>query len=215
MRIFQDLTMRTASRRYFMRKLTKILSAAPFPADLNCPGCNAVETDRAAEALSLYDNGVVAKHIFLHADELAPEEIRAAQGKCRYLVRSPRALFALDEAMDGALPAGYLEAVGLCIGTDGFARDIPALSAAVRKTKNLTLRYVFLSLTNAPAPSLAAREAFSFVKQLRADVPCMLHGFCLGGLFAPLTQGDTELADTLQMLAALNDSSLYADFFIS
>lgn len=198
-----------------MRSLTKIFSTSPLSADLSRLGCDGVETARAAEAVSFCDNGIPTRHIFLHTDELERAEICAAQGKCRYLVSSPRALFALDQAMDGALPAGYLEAVGLCIGRDGFARDIPALSAAVRKTKNLTLRYVFLSLEDAPDPSLAAREAFSFVKQLRADVPCMLHGFCLGGLISPLAQGNVELAETLQMLAALNDSSLYADFFIS
>lgn len=198
-----------------MRDLTKVLSTSPLPADLSHFGCDAVETDRAAEAVAFYDNGLLAKHIFLHADELASGEIRAAREKCRYLVSSPRALFALDKAMDGALPAGYLEAVGLCIGPDGFARAIPALSAAVRKTENLTLRYVFISLANAPDPSLAAREAFSFVKQLRADVPCMLHGFCLCDLLKPNSQLTAELADTLQMLAALNDSSLYADFFVS
>lgn len=198
-----------------MRNLTKILSTAPLPADLSRFGRDAMETDLAAEAVSFCDNGIPAKHTFLHADELAPEEIRAAQGKCRYLVSSPKALFALDEAMDEALPAGYLEAVGLCIGPDGFARDIHALSAAVRKTKNLTLRYVFLSLNDAADAAKSAREAFSFVKQLRADVPCMLHGFCFCDLLKPHSQFTAELADTLKMLAALNDSSLYADFFVS
>lgn len=198
-----------------MRNLTKILSTSPLPTDPDRLGCDAAETDHAADAVSFYDNGVPAKHIFLHTDELAHEEIRAAQGKCRYLVSSTNALFALDKAMDEALPAGYLEPVGLCIGTDGFARDIPALSIAVRKTKNLTLRYVFLSLADVPDSSLAAREAFSFVKQLRADVPCMLHGFCFCDLLKPHSQFTAELADTLKMLAALNDSSLYADFFVS
>lgn len=198
-----------------MRNLIKILAASPLPADLSRLGYDAVETDHAADAVALYDNGLPAKHIFLHTDELAHEEIRAAQGKCRYLVSSTNALFALDKALDKALPAGYLESVGLCIGTDGFTRDIPALSAAVRKTENLTLRYVFLSLANVPDASLAAREAFSFVKQLRADVPCMLHGFCFCDLLKPYFQLTAELADTLKMLAALNDSSLYADFFVS
>lgn len=198
-----------------MRNLTKILSTSPLSVEPGRLGCDAAETDHTADAVSLYDNGVPAKHIFLHTDELAHEEIRAVQGKCRYLVSSPKSLFALDKAMDGALPAGYLESVGLCIGTDGFARDIPTLSAAIRKTKNLTLRYVFLSLSDVPDSSLAMREAFSFVKQLRADVPCMLHGFCFCDLLKPHSQFTAELADTLKMLAALNDSSLYADFFVS
>ena len=35
------------------------------------------------------------------------------------------------------------------------------------------------------------------------------------GLLQPLAQGDTELLQTLRMLASLNDTSLYASFFIS
>lgn len=178
------------------------------------PQC-AMETDRAADVERLRDEGVTARHIFLHADGFDREALLSAQGKCRYLTHSPAALSALDRALDGALPTGYLEPVGLCIGSGGFARDVPALSAAMRQTKNLTLRYAFLSLSEGADLSTAAREAFSFIKRLRADVPCMLHGFCLRGLLAPLTQGDAALTETLKMLAALNDSSLYAEFFIA
>lgn len=46
-------------------------------------------------------------------------------------------------------------------------------------------------------------------------MPCMLHAFCFEGLLEPLTQGDAELLQTLKMLASLNDTSLYASFFIS
>lgn len=176
---------------------------------------SAVETDRAADVERLRDEGVTARHIFLHADGLDRGSLPSAQGKCRYLTHSPAALFALDKALDGALPPGYLEPVGLCIAPDGFARDIPALSAALRQTKNLTLRYVFLSMDGATDAALAAREAFSFIKRLRAEMPCMLHGFCLCGLLEPLARDDAELCETLKMLAALNESSLYAEFFLS
>jgi hypothetical protein len=43
----------------------------------------------------------------------------------------------------------------------------------------------------------------------------MLHAFCFEGLLEPLAQGDTELLQTIRMLASLNDTSLYASFFIS
>lgn len=196
-----------------MQNITKLFTPADFPffPDANC----AVETTTVADAFCFVRDGVSAKHIFLHVDDLPPEEIRAVRGQCRYLVRSSAALFALDKALDGALPTGYLEPVGLCIEPDGFARDIPALSAAMRRTGNLTLRYAFLSLSEDTDLPGAAREAFSFIKRLRADVPCMLHGFCLKGLLEPLSQGDAALCETLEMLAALNDSSLYAEFFIA
>lgn len=196
-----------------MQSITKIFS--PHDPLLHSEPNSAVETDRPDEAALFYNRGIPAKHIFLHTDGLDRTQIPTAQGQCRYLVSSPAALFALDGALNGVFPAGYLEAVGLCIGPDGFARDIPALSAAMRRTQNLTLRYAFLSPDESPSPADTAREAFSFVKQLRADVPCMLHGFCLRGLLTPLAQGNTALAETLKMLAALNDSSLYAEFFIA
>ena len=43
----------------------------------------------------------------------------------------------------------------------------------------------------------------------------MLHAFCFEGLLAPLVRGDEPLRQTLHMLASLNDTSLYASFFIS
>lgn len=193
-----------------MPNITSIFLPGSFPGPQS-----AVEVRSAAEVTRFHHAGIPARHIFLHVDGLSPDEIRAVRGECRYLVSSPAALFALDKALDGALPTGDLEPVGLCIGSGGFARDIPALSAAMRKTRNLTLRYAFLSLPECADLSAAAREAFSFIKRLRADVPCMLHGLCLRGLLAPLTQGDAALTETLEMLAALNDSSLYAEFFIA
>lgn len=193
-----------------MPNITSIFPPGSFPGPQS-----AVEVTSTDEVARFYQDDIPARHIFLHIDGLFPDEIRAVRGECRYLVSSPAALSALDKALDGALPTGYLEPVGLCIGSGGFARDIPALSAALRQTKNLTLRYVFLSLQGATDAALAAREAFSFIKRLRADVPCMLHGFCLCGLLEPLSQGDAALTETLEMLAALNDSSLYAEFFLS
>lgn len=193
-----------------MPNITSIFPPGSFPGPQS-----AVEVRSAAEVTRFHHADVPAKHIFLHADGLSPDEIHTVRGECRYLVGSPAALFALDKALDGALPTGYLEPVGLCIGAVGFARDIPALSAAMRRTRNLTLRYAFLSLSEGADLPTAAREAFSFIKRLRADVPCMLHGFCLRGLLKPLSQGDAELTETLEMLAALNDSSLYAEFFIA
>lgn len=176
---------------------------------------SAVEVQSVDEAALFYRDGIPAKHIFLHADGLKHEDIRAAREQCRYLVSSHDALSALDAALDGALPAGYLDPVGLCVGAGGFARDIPVLAAAIRQTRNLTLRYAFLSMSGSGDLSAAAREAFSFVKKLRADVPCVLHGFCFRGLLEPFAQGDAGLEKALQMLAALNDSSLYAEFFIA
>ena len=62
---------------------------------------------------------------------------------------------------------------------------------------------------------LQVRDAFSLVKKLRSDLPCMLHSFCLEGVLEPLAAGNAELLNTVRMVAALNDTSLYARFYIA
>ena len=43
----------------------------------------------------------------------------------------------------------------------------------------------------------------------------MLHAFCLEGVLEPLAAGDPELLKAVRMVASLNDTSLYAHFFVS
>ena len=179
----------------------------------------AVETACPAAARQCLEAGLTDRRLFLRLDGQTPEMLAALAGRVRFLAVSPAAVRLLDSALDGLLPPGRLAPAGVYLQPDTqmpdafSAADIPALSACLRLTRNLTLRSVVLPLNGAPDPAAAASEAFSLIKRLRADIPCQLHSFCLDGLL-PCLPGSSALIRTLRMLSALNDSTLYADFYI-
>lgn len=151
-----------------------------------------------------------------HAGE---DELQAAHGHCRYLAETPEELQKLDSLTTPFLPEGYLEDIAIRVyplGGGAFtAANIPEFGRLIRRTDNLAVRALFLPFDQSGDLSRQAKDAFSLVKKIRSDLPCMLHAFCFEGLLEPLAQGDTELLQTLRMLASLNDTSLYASFFIS
>lgn len=154
----------------------------------------------------------------------APQkELEAAFGRCRYLACDAGDLERIDELAGPRLARGHLENVALRVrtgfspeGAEGFdGTDGEGLARLVRQPRNLAVRGMFLPLD--PADDLCAqvRDAFSLVKKLRSDLPCMLHAFCLEGVLEPLAAGDPELLKAVRMVASLNDTSLYAHFFVS
>ena len=162
--------------------------------------------------------GLDPRAVFLTADALE-DELRAAHGRCRYLAETPEELQKLDTLVGSLLPEGYLEDIAIRVWPEGggafTAENIPAFARLIRRTDNLAVRALFLPFDPEGDLSRQAKDAFSLVKKIRSDLPCMLHAFCFEGLLEPLTQGDAELLQTLKMLASLNDTSLYASFFIS
>ena len=159
-----------------------------------------------------------ARSVFLSA--AAPEEeLRAAHGRCRYLAQTPEEIRKLDALVGPFLQAGYCEDIAIRVWPNGggafTAENIPEFARLIRRTENLAVRALFLPLDQTGDLSRQAKDAFSLVKKIRSDMPCMLHAFCFEGLLEPLARGDTELLQTLRMLASLNDTSLYAAFFIS
>ena len=159
-----------------------------------------------------------ARSVFLSA--AAPEEeLRAAHGHCRYLAQTPDEIRKLDALIGPFLPEGYLEDIAIRVWPNGggafTAENIPEFARLIRRTDNLAVRALFLPFDQSHDLSRQAKDAFSLVKKIRSDLPCMLHAFCFERLLAPLFQGDTELLHTIKMLASLNDTSLYAAFFIS
>lgn len=142
-----------------------------------------------------------------------------AHGHCRYLAETPEELQKLDSLTTPFLPEGYLEDIAIRVyplGGGAFAAaNIPEFGRLIRRTDHLAVRALFLPFDQSGDLSRQAKDAFSLVKKIRSDLPCMLHAFCFEGLLKPLAQGDTELLQTLRMLASLNDTSLYASFFIS
>lgn len=156
--------------------------------------------------------------VFLSASS-EKEVLMNAHGHCRYLAETPEELQKLDSLMTPFLPEGYLEDIAIRVypvGGGAFtAANIPEFGRLIRRTDNLAVRALFLPFDQSGDLSRQAKDAFSLVKKIRSDLPCMLHAFCFEGLLEPLAQGDTELLQTLRMLASLNDTSLYASFFIS
>lgn len=140
-------------------------------------------------------------------------------GRCRYLAETPEEVQKLDALVGPLLPEGYMEDIAIRVCPNGggafTAENIPSFARLIRRTDHLAVRALFLPFDLEGDLSRQAKDAFSLVKKIRSDLPCMLHAFCFEGLLEPLAQGDTELLQTLRMLASLNDTSLYASFFIS
>ena len=191
-----------------------------------------VPTEEISSQLKLFQAGLLTgssavlraypeadpRSAFLSAD--TPENaLRAAHGRCRYLAQTPEELQKLDALVGPLLPEGYCEDIAIRVWPRGggafTAENIPVFARLIRRTDNLAVRALFLPFDPEGDLSRQAKDAFSLVKKIRSDLPCMLHAFCFEGLLEPLARGDTELLQTLRMLASLNDTSLYAAFFIS
>lgn len=159
-----------------------------------------------------------ARSVFLRADA-AENVLRSAHGRCRYLAKTPEEIRKLDELAAPLLTEGYMEEIAIRVWLNGggafTAENIQSFARLIRRTDNLAVRALFLPFDQSGDLPQQAKDAFSLVKKIRSDMPCMLHAFCFEGLLEPLTLGDAELLHTLRMLSSLNDTSLYASFFIS
>lgn len=142
-----------------------------------------------------------------------------AHGCCRYLAETPEEIKKLDEIVSPLLQDGYLEDIAIRVypnESGAFtANNIPEFAQLIRRTDNLAVRALFVPFDLGGDLSQQAKDAFSLVKKIRSDLPCILHAFCFEGVLGPLANGDPSLIHTLRMLASLNDTSLYASFFIS
>lgn len=158
------------------------------------------------------------RSVFLSATA-SEDDLRAAHGRCRYLAETSGELQTLDALVGPYLPEGYLEDIAIRVDPTGHGaftpENISTFARLIRRTDNLAVRALFLPFDLSDDLSRQAKDAYSLVKKIRSDLPCMLHAFCFEGLLQPLAQGDAELLQTLTMLASLNDTSLYAAFFIS
>lgn len=204
----------------------KELSLFPLLMAEDVPTGELAETLRRSQAGILTPNAAVVhacpvadpRGVFLAAT--AEEQALAdAHGRCRYLAQTPEDIQKLDALTAPLLREGYMEDIAIRVyprGGGAFtAENIPTFARLIRRTDNLAVRALFLPFDEQGDLSRQARDAFSLVKKIRSDMPCMLHAFCFEGLLEPLVQGDGELLQTLQMLSSLNDTSLYATFFIS
>lgn len=182
------------------------------------PQCG-VLTERRAVIEGCAAAGMGTKQLFFRAASASEDDLRRVHGHCCWLLERLEDISRTDMLAGPLLTGGRLEEVGIRlspIGEDMFtSENIPQFARLLRRSENLAVRSVFLPLDAAGDLSQQAKAAFSLVKKLRADLPCLFHSFCFEGLLEPLGQGNAALEQTLEMLAALNDTSLYAQFYIS
>lgn len=184
-----------------------------------CENSAAVWTAQAETAEELFQNGF--HNIFFDCTGQTDDALRRVFGKCRYVIGNKAQMQQLDRIVQPLLPFGYLENVVIRLSEgDGdataFAADnVPEFFPWIRFSEALAVRGIVVDLSAADNLSKAARSAFSLIKKIRSDLPCLFHAFCLEGLADALISGDAELLRTLKMLASLNDTSLYAEFYIA
>lgn len=178
----------------------------------------AVLLSRAQDVLPCREAGI--GDVFLETAQLPEAAMAEVFSACHFVLNDRDALLRLDRVAAAHLSEGYMENVTLALSPTSAdesiftPHNIPQTARLIRRSEALAVRGVILDLTGKADVSAAAREAFSLVKKLRSDLPCVLHCFCMNGLLQPLAEGNEELIKTLKMLASLNDTSLYADFLI-
>lgn len=218
-------------------KTSEFFKAAEWLAAQNLPlfplvGTQEVLTKESALQLKQLQAGLLAdrpavifacpesdpRTVFLSASS-EKQALAEAHGRCRYLAETAQEIQTLDATVGPFLPEGYMEDIAIRVWPNGggafTADNIPTFARLIRRTEHLAVRGLFLPFDRDGDLSRQAKDAFSLVKKIRSDMPCMLHAFCFEGLLEPLAGGDAELLHTLRMLASLNDTSLYASFFIS
>ncbi len=180
----------------------------------------AVETDCPQVALDCASYGISPKNIFFRTDSGWDEFVAKLEGKCRFLLDTKDDVKRIDYLVEPYLQTGYLEtvAIKLKIGTkvcDVFSDiNIEEFSRWIKFSRCLAVRSIFVSWEQVDDWACEVRKAFSLIKRIRSDMPCLFTSFCLEGVAEPLMRGDSNLLKTMQMLAALNDTSLYANFYI-
>ena len=180
----------------------------------------AVETDCSQVVLDCASRGISPKNIFFSTNGNWDKVVANLQGKCRFLLSTKEDVKQVDSFVEPYLQVGHLETVAIDLKIDGRAQEtfseanIEEFSGWIRFSRCLAVRSIFVSWERADDLAIAARSAFSLVKKIRSDMPCLFTSFCFEGVAEPLMGGDGNLLKTMQMLAALNDTSLYANFYI-
>lgn len=173
-----------------------------------------IKTAKTAQMLS--DRGLSQKNLFLDLAALSDEEIGKLAGKGYGILRTPEDAGRIDRAMEGRVSPGRLEPVGLILDGKDPSRleeQVRELARAVRKSRNLTIRSLFLDLGGQEIRPEVLSEAFSRVKKIRSDIPCQLEIFCFLGLGSDELE-DPAILSELERIANLNETSLYARFLI-
>lgn len=179
-----------------------------------------VETDCSQVVLDCASRGISPKNVFFRTNGDWGKFIAKLQGKCRFLLSTKEDVKLIDSLIEPYLQIGYLETIAIDLKIGSLAQgifsdaNIEEFSGWIKLSHFLAVRSIFVSWERVDDLAIAARNAFSLIKKIRSDMPCLFTSFCLEGVAEPLMRGDGNLLKTMQMLAALNDTSLYANFHI-
>ena len=175
----------------------------------------AVQTANPQIIFDCLDAGMA--DLYFDCGDSSDESLSALYGKCRFIAQSKADVKQLDRMVTPFLKEGYLETIAIQLRntSDELAftpNNVETFSRWIRFSENLAVRGIFVDMEG--DLSEAAKQSFSLIKKIRSDMPCLFSYFCFNGLLEPLAKGDEVLLQTLKMLDSLNDTSLYACFYI-
>ena len=155
--------------------------------------------------------------VYFDCGEADDEALASLFGKCRFVAHKKAEIKQLDRITGPLLQPGHLETIAIRLqnSSDELAftpNNISRFSGWIRFSDNLAVRGIFVDIEK--EFSEQAKESYSLIKKIRCDMPCLFSYFCLSGLLEPLSKGDEALAQSLKMIDSLNDTSLYACFYI-
>ena len=155
--------------------------------------------------------------LYFDCGDSSDESLSALYGKCRFIAQSKADVKQLDRMVAPFLKEGYLETIAIHLKdsseeTAFTPNNVETFSRWIRFSENLAVRGIFVDMEGDLSES--AKQSFSLIKKIRSDMPCLFSYFCFNGLLEPLAKGDEVLLQTLKMLDSLNDTSLYACFYI-
>ena len=155
--------------------------------------------------------------LYFDCGDCDDETLASLYGKCRFIAHSKADIKQLDRICAPFLQPGYLESIGIQLknSTDELAftpNNVPEFARWIRFSQNLAVRGIFVGIEDHFAEN--TRQNYSLLKKIRCDMPCLFTYFCFSGLLKPLADGDEELLQSLKIVNSLNDTSLYAGFYI-
>ena len=187
----------------------------------------ALQTNCVANVMLANNIGMPRERVFFDAQGKSTEELASVFEKCLYIVSSLEEISVLNSVAGAFLLSGQLEAIAIRLHPtiEGSSADalgnskeqIAKLAAALRKAEHIAVKGVFVCLSDSgKVSSELLKQRFSLVKDFRSYLPCTLSYFCFESLLESLSEKENNtILESLEMISALNDSSLYAQFLLS
>ena len=177
--------------------------------------------ERPEVAKKAFDFGIDRRMVFYPVRGKDSEDSEQVFGTCRFLVENKEELEQIDQVAIKKNQPGYLEEIGVRVTVGSQEENtfsninVPISKHWIRDSQHTAVRSLFIRPEEGASLKKVANSYFSLVKQFRVDIPCLLHNFVYEGYLEPVLQQDEEVLKSLETVGFLNDTSLYARFFIS